>query len=104
MDFPTVDDFLLAMKEHRIDGIVFDIEGYAHYHDCRIAYVYEDYPLLGKRSVNGVEAVLSRNEKARFYGAINPDEKLFHIKGQGKQSLRFLWKKVRIKEILPVAS
>ena len=89
------------LHAHRIEGFRFAIEGYNHYGNCVCHYVYDEFPLLKKRAVKGIKVELAKDEFALFYGKVNPYEKLFHIKGQGRLSLSYLYPKIKILEIIP---
>ena len=90
------------LREHRIEGFRFAVEGYGHYSSCTCRYVYDEFPLLKKRAVSGIKFTLSNCEYCMFHGPINENEKIFHIAGEGRLSFKYLRPRIKILEIYPV--
>lgn len=100
------DEFLNLLEDlhaHRIEGFRFAIDGYNHYGNCICHYVYDEFPMLKKRAVAGIKIELAKGESALFHGSVNPNEKLFHFKGEGKKSLSYLCPKIKILEIIQIS-
>ena len=89
------------LNNHLIDGFAFSIEGYGHYRHCEIAYVYDEYPMFHKKVASSIRVLLAKNEYCLFYGPINLQEKIFHIKGEGKKSLKYMIPRINLIEIYP---
>ena len=96
-----LDDVLGQIARKKIEGIEFEVVGYAHYGHCKIAWEYEYYPAVSMDVETGIGVWPSKDEYCYFDGPVNPDEKIFHIPGRGKLSLRMMWKDIRILKVLP---
>ena len=100
MDPDSYRDMLERLNDHRIEEVRFSIEGYGHYRDCVLRHFYEYLPALGKKAHLGIEAVLSRDERAMFHGPFKDEMKIFHLGKEGKKSLRYLMKRIVVTSIV----
>ena len=89
------------LNAHEIEGFRFRVEGYGHYRNCEIAYIYDEFPTLGKRAVRAIRAKLCRDEECYFYGPFNEGQKIFRLSGKGRKTLYDIWDQVTVLEVLP---
>ena len=92
--------FESELNEGKIKEAHFSIEGYGHYRDCAVFYT----PLPKDTEsifLPSIEFRLTHDgkEKMIFTKRFKGDAKIFYIKGIGRCSLRYIWKRVNIKSI-----
>lgn len=78
-----------------IRKISFSVQGYGHYKNCSI--VCED---AITKSGKIITVTLAKDECCTFYGSFNENEKLFRIKGKGSFTLKEMWDKIQITEVV----
>ena len=96
--------FIEHLNGYKIKEVDFSVTNYGHYKNCKIivSQVADIRP-----SKNGqltylfsFYLTLDNSEFCSFYVKFNEDEKIFYIKGKGKQTLKDLWKNIEITNIV----
>lgn len=100
MERLTYENFIAALNNGSILEISFEIIGYAHYKKCKI-YRKDDVLSNGKIiSLIKVKLVDDGSEEVSFYNVFNENYKLFYMGRKGSFTLKQMWNKIQIHEII----
>ncbi len=93
------DDFIKSINSGNITQFSFSIDGYNHYHDCRISRI-EDRIFNGI-IIEMIEVILTKDEseKVSFYKHFDESYKLFRLGKIGTFTLKQLWNRVVVTKI-----
>ena len=100
-DNMTYEEFIKEINdEKKIKQIDFYVDGYAHYKNCSIGR-YTD-KMLGKEFDCRITCILTKDqsEKVSFYEKFKENYKLFDFGRKGKFTLKDIWDKVIITNIV----
>lgn len=89
------EQFINELNSGKIKKMSFLVKGYGHYKNCSIVL---ENAITNDGKI--ITVTLAKNEECTFYGNINESEKLFNIKGKGTFTLKEMWDKLEIKEIV----
>ena len=94
----TYKEMIDGVNNGTIEDVHFSIKGYGHYRSCHLKRVYSEYELSDKRPFEYIELILTDDgsEYSRYYGPFQDKEKVFHIKGKGRFTLKEVFKSVEI--------
>ena len=93
-------ELISALNEGKIKSISFSVVDYPHYQECKIVREV-DYLPRGKQFVwIAVQLTKDNYEKVSFFKSFKDDYKLFHMGRKGTFTLKQLWNKIEIKEIV----
>ena len=96
----TYENFIADLNNGSILEISFEILGYAHYKKCKI-YRKDDVLSNGKIiSLIKVKLVDDGSEEVSFYNVFNENYKLFYMGHKGSFTLKQMWNKIQIHEII----
>ena len=84
------------------DDVHFFINGYSHYRSCHLRRKYQKYELVESPAFICIELSLcdDGSETSLYYGEFKDKEKVFHIKGKGRFTLKEIYKLVTIISII----
>lgn len=101
MDYKT---FIEQLNNYQIKEVDFSVTNYGHYKNCKIivSQVADIRPSKSNQLTYLFSFYLTQDnsEFCNFYVKFNEDEKIFYIKGKGKQTLKNLWKDIKINNIV----
>lgn len=89
----SYNEIIAGLNSSSIIRICFFIKDYSHYSDCKIYHIYEPVSCLQ------VELTKDSSEHIRFW-KFEEDFKLFNFGRKGKFTLKQIWDKVQITEIV----
>lgn len=94
-------DFISDLNGGKIAEMNFSIDGYGHYKNCSVTVEDSvDFLREGTRPLIRFHLTKDLSERIYFYGDFNEEEKIFTIKGKGKFTLRDIWNKVIITNVV----
>lgn len=93
-------NFIDQLNSYKIRAVQFSIDGFAHYSKCKI-YHQVDTIRKGKEiSLIVCQLTADEYEKVSFLKKFDEGYKLFNFGRKGKFTLKQIWDKVRITEII----
>ncbi len=97
----SYEEFIKSINnEKEIKQIDFYVDGYAHYKNCSIGRYIDK--MLGKEFNGRITCILTQDhsEKVNFWKKFQEDYKLFDFGRKGKFTLKDIWDKVVITNIV----
>ena len=96
----SYEQFIKMLNSRDIISINFFIEGYAHYKNCNICCKTDTLPKGAEVFLIEVNLTNDNSEKIAFYKTIDEKYKFFDFKRKGKFTLKEIWNKVIITQII----
>lgn len=93
-------EFISGINGGTIEQIRFLIEGYSHYNDCLIRKKTDKLDNGNEVVLICVDLVTDLSESIGFYRSFNEKYKLFNLGRKGKFTLKDLWERVKIIELV----
>ena len=99
-EFFDYDEIIENINNHKISELRFEVLEYPHYHDCKIIVNKEQLP--SNNVIYLIEIFLTQDlsENVSFYNKFKENYKLFYMGRKGSFTLKQIWKKIKILEII----
>lgn len=91
--------FINKLNSHKIFGVNFNIKGFAHYNQCRI---FHQVDIMNNKEIVLIVCQLTEDdyEKVSFLNKFDEKYKLFDFGRKGRFTLKQVWNKVCITEVV----
>ena len=92
----TYEQFIKNMNEGILSNITFEVEGYAHYKNCKISRKKDT--LDNDKTIVLIKITLTKDESeaVSFMDKFNESYKLFRMGRKGSFTLKQVWDKIKI--------
>ncbi|MBS6447324.1 MAG: hypothetical protein KH382_07010 [Clostridiales bacterium] len=97
---PEYSQFIFDLNNGIILEFAFEVEGYAHYSECRIYLTHEISKLGNILTFINVQLTKDGSESVSFYKKFNESYKLFYMGRKGSYTLKQVWNKIQVHDIV----
>lgn len=94
----TYEEMINGVNNGLFDDVHFSLKSYSHYHSCHLRRKYQYLEIINKKVFECIELRLCEDESevSYYHGPFKDKEKVFHIKGKGRFTLKEVFKDIEI--------